>query len=168
VRRADPGGDRATAFDRAARLLARRGHFRAELERKLGEKGHEPGEIREALDRMVRLGYLDDALLARREAERLRADRGLGRAALGVELRRKGAPEATVDELLEEIPPEDELERARAVAARWQRHHRPDAAALGRHLDRKGYAAGLIRRVLDELVTEARVADGPPDETLES
>jgi len=132
-------------------MLARRGHFRAELERKLADKGHDGEEIAAALERLSRLGYLDDAALARREAERLRAARGLGRAAVGAELRRKGAPASEIGELLEGISDDDEEERALAVGRRWLRSRRGGAAALARHLDRKGYAASVIRRTLAEL-----------------
>jgi len=143
-------------------MLARRGHFRAELERKLADRGHPADEIAAALDKLRRLGFLDDEELTKREAERLRRSRGLGRAALGTELRRKGAPASAVDALLSAVPAEEEEERARSVAERWLRGHRTDAAALGRHLDRKGYPASVIRRVLGEL--EPSGAEAPPDD----
>jgi len=48
-----------------------------------------------------------------------------------------------------------ELEAARAVGRRWLAGRRPDAAALARHLDRKGYAGHVIFRVLRELIPDA-------------
>lgn len=149
-----------TALDKALQLVARRPHFRAELRRKLVARGFDEDEVTAALGRMTELGYLDDAELAAREGERLRERRGLGRAGIAAELARKGAGPAEVDAALAGGDADSELEAARAVGKRWLAGRRPDAAALARHLDRKGYAGHVIFRVLRELVPDA---PGDPD-----
>lgn len=148
------------ALDVALGLLARRPHFREELRRKLAARGYDESAVAEALARVAELGYLDDAELAAREGERLRERRGLGRAGIAAELARKGAGPAEVDGALAADDADSELEAARAVGKRWLAGRRPDAAALARHLDRKGYAGHVIFRVLRELVPDA---PGDPD-----
>jgi SOS response regulatory protein OraA/RecX len=153
------GGERgraaASAFDRAVRLLAARPHFREELRRKLTQKGHEAGEVEEALARLASLGFLDDAALAIAEAERLRERQGLGRSAIAARLSRKGAGRTAVAAAEAGDDAAGELERAREMAARWLRRGRAEGEALARHLDRKGYPRHVIFRVLKELLPDA-------------
>ena len=153
---------RPSAFDHAVRLLGQREHFRDELARKLIQKGHPEDEVEAALSRLAALGYLDDAALAAGEAERLRERKGLGRAGVAAELRRKGAGAAAVESALAGGSAEDERERARATAERWLRTHRPDAGALARHLGRKGYARSVVYQLVAELAPNSGGSD-PPD-----
>lgn len=148
----EPTRPQPSCFDRALRLLATRAHFREELRRKLSDKGYPDEEIEETLARLAALRHLDDARLATEEAERLRARKGLARRGVAAELRRKGVGGETIDAALEGGP--DEREQALEAARRWLRSHRPDAAALARHLDRKGYGRGLIVGLLRELALE--------------
>jgi SOS response regulatory protein OraA/RecX len=57
------------------------------------------------------------------------------------------------------ISPEEDLERARAAAARWRRSGGSDPDALARHLDRKGFARHAIFRVLREFAPDAPTPD---------
>ena len=145
---------RPSAFDHAVRLLGQREHFRDELARKLIQKGHPEDEVEAALSRL--------AALAAGEAERLRERKGLGRAGVAAELRRKGAGAAAVESALAGGSAEDERERARATAERWLRTHRPDAGALARHLGRKGYARSVVYQLVAELAPKSGGGD-PPD-----
>ncbi|MGH9380268.1 MAG: hypothetical protein ACRD2Z_06615, partial [Thermoanaerobaculia bacterium] len=52
---------------------------------------------------------------------------------------------------LAEATPDDDVELARAAASRWRRTHAADAAALARHLDRKGFSRRAILTILEEL-----------------
>lgn len=141
-----------TCFDRALRLLATRAHFREELRRKLAGKGHSEPEIEETLARLAALGHLDDARLAVEEAERLRGRKGLARRGVAAELRRKGVAGEAIDAALEGGA--DERSLALEAARRWLGSHRPNPAALARHLDRKGYGRGEIVGVLRSLELE--------------
>ncbi|MFN7943577.1 MAG: RecX family transcriptional regulator [Thermoanaerobaculia bacterium] len=167
--RSDPGaapGERPPALDRALRFLALRPHFRAEIESKLARAGYAAGEIEAALARLAELGYLDDAALARSEAERLRTRNDLGRLAVGARLKRKGAGSAAVAGALAGGGEEDELATARRATARWLRGRAGDGPALARHLARKGFAARVIVAVLRERNLRpdaAEEADGFPD-----
>lgn len=159
----DAARARPACLDRALELLGARPHFRAELERKLAARGYASEEIDAALARLAELGHLEDTRLAVEEAGRRRERRALGRRALAAELRRKGAPEAAIRAALGERDAGAESERALVAARRWLRTHRPEAAALARHLDRKGYAAGEIARTLRTLELEAEAAEDAGD-----
>jgi regulatory protein len=144
-----------TARERALRLLATRSHFRVELARKLAARGFPAEEIDAALAELAAGGYLDDARTAAELVAERRERQGWGRTRLRAELARRGAPPAAVATALEGIAGEDDLELARLAAARWSRRGAGQpgpqrAAALGRHLARKGFTHHAILAVLEE------------------
>ena len=155
---------RPSAFDKAAELLARRPHFRAQLAAKLAARGYPGDETAAALERLTELGYVDDRRTARDFVAARQARGPVGRRRLAAELVRHGAPAEVVDEALAELPPGDELTTVRAAAERWTaRASRPgkpaDPRALARHLGRLGFGSGAIWEVLRE-----RAADAPTDD----
>jgi regulatory protein len=130
----------------AVKLLAVRGHFRLELERKLVQRGYEPDEIAAAFAELERRRYLDDGAAARAYV-RSRLTKGLGRSRLQAELAARGVTGELAREVLTELVPADDTEAARAVAART---FKKDPAALGRSLARKGFSGKAIRVVVGE------------------
>lgn len=130
-------------YDRAVRLLAVRPHFRAELQAKLVQRGYPAEEIEAALDRLVAERYLDDVRAARDFVAHRREQKAEGRIRLRAELIRRGASRDAVAAALEDIP-ENDLEAARKAAEKWARSHKPDPAALARHLARKGFSRHAI------------------------
>ena len=82
-----------------------------------------------------------------------------GRLRLKAELIRRGVSGEAVAAALAEVP-EDDLEAAREAAAKWARSHRPDPAALARHLARKGFSRRAIFAVSSlETLDEAQDED---------
>ncbi len=147
--------DSEACFAKALDLLGRRGHFRAELRRKLAARGFGAESIAAALERAVELGYLgSEAELAISFAHERAERKGLGRAGVARELARRGAEADAIESALAALDPEAELERAREAAARWARRG-TDAAALARHLQRKGYASSVIFHVSKEFARDA-------------
>ncbi|MCL4758032.1 MAG: recombination regulator RecX [Rhodocyclaceae bacterium] len=140
--------------ERAIRLLAQREHSRAELERKLAPHGSAQ-EIEETVDRMTELGLLSDQRFAeawvRSHAARF------GTARLRHDLAQRGVARELIDAALNEVCPEDDLDRARAV---WRsRFGQPPAdlrerAKQGRFLQARGFAPGVIARLLREVGDE--------------
>jgi len=109
-----------------------------------------PGDILVKADRMamahgleLRTPFLDREVLA--VASRL-ARGAEGRPRLRAELERRGAPPDAVAAALDELP-DDDLPAAREAARRW---HGKSAAALARHLARKGFSRRAIFAVLKE------------------
>jgi regulatory protein len=142
-------------YDRACELLARRPHFRRELALKLGRRGYAAAEVAAALDRLTAQGYIDDGATSRSLVSARQARGGLGPARLRAELARRGADPAAAAAALATLPA-DELPAAREAARRW---HGRDAAALARHLARKGFSRRAIFAVLKDHPAAAELPD---------
>jgi regulatory protein len=136
---------------RALRLLARREHSRAELRAKLEPDAEgDPRRLDALLDELERRGWLSEARLVE---SLLHARRGrFGAARIAQELRRKGASEEAIGRASAEAA-RTELQAAREV---WRRKfgHPPanlaERARQTRFLASRGFAAEVIRRVLDQ------------------
>ena len=143
------------AYRKAVELLARRAHFRRELERKLTARGFDEEVAAGACARLEREGYLDDAEAARQLAGGALTRKGYGPARMRAELLRRGAPEEAAAAAAVAAFPDGEAAAARRLAESWVARRGADRAALARHLERKGYGAGVIYELVDELA-EAR------------
>ncbi len=154
-----PDSPKPSAYARAVRLLAARPHFRAEVARKLAQRGYPEGEIAAALDRLSSEGYLDDAAAAKGFVASRLGKGALGRARLAAELQARGAGPEAVEAALAELP-SDDLPAAREAAVRYARSGKGDPAALARHLSRKGFS----RRAIVALLRETGSEDGLPPE----
>jgi regulatory protein len=150
-RELDPGlqerlshaADTEAAFRTALRALAARSFARGDLSRRLLRKGHPRAAIEVALERVARLGLLDDASFAQGYVE-TRAARGRGPARLVRDLLAMGVERSVIDRALAAHWPEgtDHSEVPLALA-----HKR--AAQLGsipRQAKRRRLVAYLARR----------------------
>jgi regulatory protein len=138
----------------AVDLLSRRPWTCAELRARLVRRGAPLDVASTVVDDLLARGYLDDAAFARRWVE-MRAGRGYGPARLRAELAVRGVPRDLIDAALAELAPDAALERARAAARRRMPALRalpPERAAarLRDHLVRRGYATGVVARVVRE------------------
>ena len=99
------------AFGVALRILGHRDHSVAELRRKLTDRGYCGEIIDGVIDRLERLGYLDDRRFAMTFAGvSLRSGRGVG-PRLRLELQRRGVAPELISETLAELAEEhDERE----------------------------------------------------------
>jgi regulatory protein len=138
----------ASAWKKALDLLARRPHFRQELEQKLLSRGFPPEEVEAALEKAGHHHYLDDPDLA---ARFIAEKKSWGRLRLRSELRRRGVDADIIEASLDVITDEDELGRARLSAQRFRATGKQDARALVRKLAREGFAQRVIFGLLDEL-----------------
>jgi regulatory protein len=154
-------GERAASADAAhaaaLRLLTSRARTRAELRQRLEKRGFEPAAVAETLDRLERVGLVDDAALAEAVAQG-RAERGLDAPAIATELRDRGVDPAVAERAAQAaVPAEDRADRCRQVAqARLaQLHGLPPATQLRRlaaYLTRRGYPPELAESVARDLV----------------
>ncbi len=109
----------------------------AEIERKLAARNVPQDEARAAVEEAVRLGYLDDAELARQLARGFLARR-YGRRRAAQALRRRGVPEPVAEIALEEAYfGADEAELARKALG---------ARPAGTDAERRRAVAYLVRR----------------------
>lgn len=137
------------AFEAAVRLLALRPHSAVELRRKLQRRGCPREEIDAALGRVRDLGYQSDAGFAE-SLVRARAS-SRGRLAVAADLARRGVAREVAAAALSDLSPEVELEAARRVASRMPG---VDPPHLGARLQRRGFGADTVRRVMRERAAE--------------
>jgi regulatory protein len=154
---AERAGSAEAAHAAALRLLTSRARTRAELRQRLEERGFDAAAVAETLDRLERVGLVDDEALAEAVAEG-RAERGLDAPAIAAELRDRGVdPEVAERAARAAVPDEARADRCRQVAqARLaQLDGLPATAQLRRlasYLARRGYPPELAESVARELV----------------
>ena len=176
--------DPAVVLDAAARLLEVRPRSTAEVRRRLVSAGYRPGLVDVTIDRLVELGYLDDAAFARAWVESRDRARPRGEIALRRELRLKGVERDAIEaslaarrgeslevDDLETQAPSDALAPAAADERAAERLLTRHARALGRVADprlrrQRAYAL-LARNGFDPETCRlfaARVTDTAPSE----
>jgi regulatory protein len=153
----DADATRAVAEDRLIKALRRRSLSVTEARAKLRESELDAGMIDEIVDRLVRLGALDDAALADQLVYAGVERKNQGRRAIAQSLAARGIDRAVIDQALAELPDDDferALEYARGKAPQLLRYD--DDTALRRlagQLARRGYgglAMSAARAALDE------------------
>lgn len=154
-----PGDPEAVARSIVLRRLTARAHTRSELERALARKQVPEEAAGRVLDRMEEVGLVDDAAFAEAWVESRQQRRHLSRAALRRELARKGVDAEQADEALAAVDTDDEYAAALDLARRKARTMTGlDAVTVRRRLagalGRRGFGAGLARRVVDHVVDE--------------
>jgi len=156
------------AHEAALKALERRRRTRRELERRLAERGFEPAAARQALDRLERVGLVDDLEYARAFLRERLGRRAVGARVVRNQLLTRGVPALLIDQALEETAagaeaelPRSEVERARRALAQISRRY----AALEPRVRRQRLAAALARRGFDydtvaEVLAEPRGEGG--------
>ncbi|MEV5535497.1 regulatory protein RecX [Saccharopolyspora shandongensis] len=169
--RRKPDDPEQLARDTVYRLLAARARSRSELRQALLRKEIDEEVADAVLQKFVDAGLVDDASFAEEWVHSRQRYQGLGRKALGFELRRKGVDEHLVEAALSTVDGDAEVERARELVQRKLRtmanlDHAAKLRRLVGMLARKGYSEGLAFRVVREEIE--RSGDDAPDSDLES
>ena len=137
------------------RALTRRGLSQRELERTLRDRGIDEDTIGVEVERLTRVGLVDDLALAQTLVGALQERKGLGRSAIATELTRRLLAPTAIEYALELVDTGDELARAKELA-------RKRAAQLGSldrdaairrltaYLARRGYSGSTIRAAVDQ------------------
>ena len=148
-----------TAKEYALRALERRDYSARELTRKLLDKGYEEEEAAAAVERLMELGFVDDAryapLLVRHYAAK-----GYGAQRVKQELSRRGFARELWDAAMEEMPQQDDTVD-RLLRSRL-RSETPDRAEIRRASDyllRRGYRWDEIKSALARLGSEIEEYD---------
>jgi regulatory protein len=156
------GASADAAHAAALHLLTARARTRAELERRLQQRGFEPGAIAEALDRLAAVGLVDDEAFAR-DLATSRADQGVDASVIAVELRDRGIDPAAAADIAEAaVPAGERAERCRELAvARLAKLQGLSPQAqfrrLAGYLTRRGYPPEMVETVVGELVDLDRI-----------
>ncbi len=152
-------------------MLASRARSRSELHQALLRKGIDEDVATAVIQKFVDAGLVDDADFAEAWVHSRHQYQGLGRKALGFELRRKGVNEQHIAEALSQVDEETEAERARELVRRKLRtmpsiDNTAKMRRLVGMLARKGYSENLAFRLAREELEQSDV-DGfePGDDT---
>jgi regulatory protein len=134
------------AFDRALNLLSYRPRSAAELSRRLQQADFSPAAVKAALCRLESLGLVDDLAFARYWVKNREDFRPRGRRMLRWELRQKGIPSTTIDQVLESLSEADSA--LRLARKRGSRLRRLDEATfrqrLSGYLARRGFPYAIV------------------------
>jgi regulatory protein len=162
-----PGSDKSAPGSSAAhesaaraialRLLESQPRTRAELARAMARRGVPDDAAAVVLDRFEEVGLVDDEAFAASWVTSRHAGRGLGRRALGQELRRRGVAADLVRDAVAVVTGDDEEAAARALATRRLRTMTglPRETQLRRlvgMLARKGFSHSLAMKVAVDTV----------------
>ena len=161
ARRTQPA---ASALDCGLGLLSRRAHSRVELRRKLGRRGYDDEETEEALNRLIKLGYLDDRSFAEGHVRRRSA--GRGPLAISAELAARGVDRAHADAALAGFDADAQLESAtrlaeRLYASKQSLEYREMLNGIGSKLLRRGFSSTIVRAACRSVL--ARTIQPPDD-----
>ena len=153
----EPSRDELTASAERISLsaLTRRGLSQRELERVLRDRGLESATIAFELDRLVRVGLVDDLALAQTLVGTLQERKGLGRSAIAAELTRRLLSPSAIEYALELIDTGDELARARELARKRATQlgsldRETAVRRLSGYLMRRGYSGSTVRAAVDQ------------------
>ena len=139
----------ASARERSLNLLGRRQMSRAELIRKLRDKGEDPLAAEAAADAMERLGALDDAEYAASVARHY-TRMGYGPGRVRAELARRGVDRQDWDGALDALPEENGSTLAALIEKklRGRTPEEKDVKKLRDSLIRRGFSPREVRRAL--------------------
>jgi regulatory protein len=142
------------AYERVIRLLAGRSHSRAELLRKLRQRGIGKRAAEQAVERATREGYVDDGRFALEFARHSRSLKGWAPARVRQELAKRGVDRDLVDEALAEVYAEVDLlelatHLAQARAARLSGDTESRRRRLVGYLERRGFSTSVCRAAVD-------------------
>ena len=142
------------------RQLSMAPRSRAQLERKLSQRGCDPEVAARVLDRMTEVGLVDDEAYAEMLVRSKQEMKGLARKALAHELRKQGIDPTTAEEALGHVDPSDERARAEQLVVKKLRAMTgltPEVQArrLAGMLARKGYSGEVAWPVIRDAVNDA-------------
>ncbi len=154
---AEPDPDPEHAREAALKLLERSRRTRSDLVKRLRDKGHTPAAIDEALDRLARVGLVDDTEYARAFLAGRWGRRPSGWTRLRQELRARGVDDEAIEAARAQVAEReggvDELAAASKLVAQAARRYaglepRVRKQRLYALLARRGFDGDVIRRAL--------------------
>lgn len=138
--------DLAAAKQKAYRLLSMRPHSEKELAKKLRDKGFPEAVIKEALEKLHDLKYLDDASFAMQQARNLAVNRLWGDRRISDDLRQKGIASGLIAQAIaaarQELPQDEAI--TILIRKKTGRTDRKTKQRIFASLMRRGFPTGLI------------------------
>ena len=153
--------DLAAALQKAYRLLSLRPHSEKELEKKLREKGFPAVVIKETLEKLHDLKYLNDASFAVSLARNLAVNKLWGNKKIALNLREKGIATDLIDLSMEqarqELPEEEAIEaliKKKAAKKKLTAFDVKEKQRIFQSLMGRGFPPGLILNKLGRIKKE--------------
>lgn len=153
--------DLAAAKQKAYRLLSLRPHSEKELEKKLREKGFPAVVIKEALEKLHDLKYLNDASFAVQWARNLAVNKLWGNRKIIASLKEKGVQARLIDDAIAAARHELSEEEAIAVLVKKRAAKKKSAAfdikekqRIFQSLMGRGFPPGLILNKIGKAAEE--------------
>ena len=153
--------DLAAAKQKAYRLLSLRPHSEKELEKKLREKGFPAAVIKEALEKLHDLKYLNDASFASQWARNLVVNKLWGNKKITSSLREKGLTadliDSSIEQAREELPEEEAIEiiiKKKAAKRKTSALDFKEKRKIFQSLMGRGFPPGLILNKLGRMKKE--------------
>ncbi|MDQ6888238.1 MAG: recombination regulator RecX [Gemmatimonadota bacterium] len=148
-------------YDRAQNMLASRARSARDLKRQLVRKGEPERFVDRAIERLITLGFLDDAEYARQFARIKSIGSGFSVRRLHSELARRGVARDVADAAIKDVTSDESLDESAALEriARKQLHLLRSADESTRRrrlysfLARRGYSSDDIRKVMTRLLS---------------
>ncbi|MDQ6830250.1 MAG: recombination regulator RecX [Gemmatimonadota bacterium] len=143
-------------YDRALNMLAFRARSEREVRRQLARKGEPAEHIEAAVERLLRVGLLNDFEFARQFARAKLAGPGLSKRRVQTELARKGVAREVVDAAIAEVFTDESVDQEAMIARVAEKKLRSLAKLdpeirrrrLYAFLARRGYGPDEIRKVM--------------------
>ena len=153
--------DLAAALQKAYRLLSLRPHSEKELEKKLREKGFPAVVIKETLEKLHELKYLNDASFAKSLARNLAVNKLWGNKKIALSLREKGLAAELINSSLEkareEVSEEEAIEvliKKKAAKKKLTAFDVKEKQRIFQSLMGRGFPPGLILNKLGRIKKE--------------
>ena len=160
---------RADAERLSMRALSRKGVSESELRKMLAENDLDADVVEYEIERLTRVGLVDDVALATDLVDRLHDRKGLGRQGVVAELRRRGIDQAAIAAALEAAADDEDDEFVRAIELAQKRAGQLrglDRATAERRLSgflmRKGYNGGVVRIAVERALDGGGRPKGGP------
>lgn len=152
--------DLEAAHRAALRAVARRGHARLDLRRRLLQKQHPPNAVEGALERLASQGLIDDAQFAA-EYARQKSQRGRGAARLVRDLQAQGVERRVAEDAVAATLAAEGVDPTHAVRALAEKRARQLAGLaptvrkrrLVAFLVRRGYGGAEVRALVETLAS---------------
>lgn len=136
----------------ALELLGRSELFSHQLQEKLVRKGIDTESAQQAINQLVKWGYIDDAQVQESISDRLWRRSNTGPADLYLALVRRGVSEEDSEQLAESWMPLD-VQRTRAEAILTKRLESGDRpSAIIQYLGRKGFSVEILESISDRFL----------------
>ena len=150
-----------SVLHKAVKLLAQRSYGSEELRIRLS-KTYDQEEVKQALEKLLEMKYLDDPNYVRSYIRDQKNLRRKGPYLIHAELEKKLFPADLIQSTMaEEYPTQEQKENIERLLLKWNKATVSDAAKLLRRLIRKGYAASMAREAVRKHLSGQGFLDTP-------